>query len=328
MIKSKQHSGNPVFRFLQLFQRGGKRLFQIVEGLADAAFGAQNNPFFYLGGLTFFFLIVLTVSGFYIYAFYDANIAGAYASIERITHEQWYLGGVMRSIHRYAGDAMVVTMVLHMLRRFFNDRYNGGRSFSWITGVPMLWFVMITGLLGYWLVWDKLAQFIVVRSFEWLDWLPIIAEPMARNFLTDATLTDTLFRLVMVTHLGLPLFLLAAVLLHTNRLHKPKILPPRSLAVGTMLALLVLSIIKPALSQAPVDMSVSPGVVDLDWFYLAAYPLVVIWPAAVVWAFIGGGTLALISLPWLPPRKRAPAAVVDLATCSGCNLCEIGRAHV
>ena len=95
MIKSKQHSGNPVFRFLQLFQRGGKRLFQIVEGLADAAFGAQNNPFFYLGGLTFFFLIVLTVSGFYIYAFYDANIAGAYASIERITHEQWYLGGVM-----------------------------------------------------------------------------------------------------------------------------------------------------------------------------------------------------------------------------------------
>ena len=321
MTKSKQPYGNPVLRFLQAIQYGGKRMFQFAEGMADTAFGSQNNPFYYLGGLTFFFLIVLIVSGFYVYAFYDANTAGAYASIERITHEQWYLGGVMRSVHRYASDAMVVTMVLHMMRRFFNDRYNGARAFSWITGVPMLWFVMITGLLGYWLVWDKLAQFIVVRSFEWLDWLPIIAEPMARNFLTNETLTDTLFRLVMVTHLGLPLFLLAAVLLHTNRLHTPKILPPRSLMVGSMLSMLVLSIIKPALSQAPVDMSMAPGVVDMDWFYLAAYPLVVVWPPGMVWALIMGGSLILAALPWLPPRKRAPAAVVDLDTCSGCNLC-------
>lgn len=310
-----------MLRLLQSIQHGGKRVFQLAEGLANTAFGSQNNPFYYLGALTFFFLIVLIVSGFYLYFFYDANVAGAYASIERLTHEQWYLGGVMRSVHRYAGDAMILTVVLHMLRRFFNDRYNGGRSFSWITGVPMLWMLMIIGLLGYWLVWDKLAQFIVVRSFEWLDWLPIIAEPVARNFLNNEGMSNTLFRLVMITHLGLPLFLLAAVLLHTNRLHKPRIIPSRALAAGTILALLILSFIKPALSQAPADLSVAPGIVELDWFYLAAYPLVTIWPAGTVWTLIGGGTLVLMLLPWLPPRKRAPAAVVDLATCSGCNLC-------
>ena len=321
MTKPKQHRGNPVLRFLEFIQCGGKRAFQLAEGLADTAFGSKNNPFYYLGGLTYFLLIVLIVTGFYVYAFYDANIEGAYASVERLTHEQWYLGGVMRSVHRYGSDAMVLTMILHMMRRFFNDRYNGGRAFSWITGVPMLWFVMIIGLLGYWLVWDKLAQFIVIRSFEWLDWLPIIAEPVARNFLTDETLTNTLFRLVMVTHLGLPLFLLAAVLLHTNRLHKPKINPPRALAVGTTLALVVLSLIKPALSHAPADMSVAPGIVHLDWFYLAAYPLAVVLPAGMAWAVVSGGTLILFLLPWLPPRKRAPAAVVDLTTCSGCNLC-------
>ncbi|NOZ52903.1 MAG: hydrogenase iron-sulfur subunit [Gammaproteobacteria bacterium] len=320
-MNPKQHRDNLLSRFLVAIQHAGKRLFQIAEGLADTAFGSQNNPFYYLGGLTFFFLIVLVVSGFYLYFFYEANIEGAYASIERLTHEQWYFGGVMRSMHRYVSDAMVLTMVLHMLRRFFNDRYNGGRSFSWITGVPMLWIVMIIGLLGYWLVWDKQAQFIVVRSFEWLDWLPIIAEPVSRNFLTNEDLTNSLFRLVMVTHLGLPLFLLAAVLLHTNRLHKPKIIPPTQLAAGTMLALLILCLVKPALSQAPADLSLAPGFVHLDWFYLAAYPLVIIWPLGVVWALIGGGTLILMSLPWLPPRKPDPVADVDLASCSGCNLC-------
>ena len=321
MTNPKQHKGNPLYRFLKLVQHGGKRMFQIAEGMANAVFGPENNPFYYLGGLSFFLLCVLVGTGIYLYLFYDANLGGAYASVERLTHEQWYLGGVMRSLHRYAADGMIVTIVLHMLRRFFNDRYNGARSFSWITGVPMLWIVLVIGLLGYWLVWDKMAQFIVVRSFEWLDWLPIIAEPVARNFLTNTTTTDTLFRLVMVTHLGLPLFLMAAVLLHTNRLHQPKINPHWRLCAGTLLALLILSFIKPALSHAPADLSVEPGVLHLDWFYLAAYPLVTLWPAGMVWLLIGGGTVLLIALPWLPPKRRDPVAAVDLTSCFGCNLC-------
>jgi len=312
---------NIILRFLKLIQNGGKRLFQFAEGAANSVFGPENNPMYYLGGLTFFFLYVLLATGIYIYIFYDTEVSGAFASVEYLTHEQWYFGGVMRSLHRYASDAMVITMILHMLRRFFNDRYNGGRSFSWITGVPMLWLVFITGLLGYWLVWDKLAQFIAVRTFEWIDWLPIIAEPTARNFLTNSDMTDTLFRLLVVTHLGLPLFLLAAMLLHTNRLHQPKVNPPRRLAMGTLAALLLLSIVHPAMSHAPADLAVAPGKLNFDWFYLAPYPLMTTWPKSVAWALIAGGTLFVMLLPWLPPKRRNPAARVDLSSCSGCNLC-------
>jgi len=216
---------------------------------------------------------------------------------------------------------MVVTMILHMLRRFFNDRYNGGRSFSWITGTPMLWLVFITGLLGYWLVWDQLAQFIAVRTFEWVDWLPIIAEPTARNFLTNANMTDTLFRLLVVTHLGLPLFLLAAMLLHTNRLHQPRVNPPKKLAIGTFAALLVLSLVHPALSHAPADLGIAPGKLNFDWFYMMPYPLMTTWPKSAAWALIGGGTIFVMLLPWLPPKRRDPVAQVELSSCSGCNLC-------
>lgn len=320
MTNSKLHNRNPLYRFLKAVQYGGKWLFQLAEGLGNITFGSRSNPFYYQGALTFFFLYVLVGTGVYIYIFYQANLSGAYDSVERLTHGQWYLGGVMRSVHRYASDAMIVTMILHMVRRFFADRYNGARSFSWITGVPMLWLVFITGLLGYWLVWDKLAQFIVVRSVEWLDWLPIIAEPVARNFLTNTSMSDTLFRLVVITHLGVPLFLFGAVLLHTNRLHKPKINPHWSLGAGTLVALLILSLVKPALSQGPADLSVVPGIVHLDWFYLALYPLIAMWPASSVWALIGGGTVLLALLPWLPPKRRDPVAEV-INTCVGCNLC-------
>jgi len=316
-----QHRRSIVYRMLKIAQHGGRRGFQLAEGIASRAFGAENNPFYYLGALTFFFLYVLTVSGIYVYAFYDTEVSRAYASVEYLTRDQWYLGGVMRSLHRYASDAMIVTMTLHMLRRFCNDRYNGGRSFSWITGMPMLWIVIITGLLGYWLVWDQLGQFIAERTFEWIDWLPVIAEPTARNFLTNDNMTDTLFRLLVVTHLGLPLLLLAAMLIHINRLHHPRVNPPRQLAIGALLALLALSAVKPALSHAPADLGMAPNVLNFDWFYMGVFALMGSWSMATVWAIVGGGTLFALLLPWLPPKRREPAAVVDLSACSGCNLC-------
>ena len=318
---NSRHRRNIVFRLLKAIQASGKKVFQTVEGTTNAMFGPENNPLYYLGAMTFFFLYILLISGIYIYIFYDTEVTGAYASVEYLTHTQWYLGGIMRSLHRYASDAMIVTMILHLLRRFFNDRFNGARSFSWITGVPMLWLVLITGLLGYLLVWDKLAQFIAVHTAEWVDWLPIIAEPVARNFLTNGGMTNSLFRLLVVTHLGVPLFLLAAMLLHTNRLHQPKVNLPRPLAVGTIVSLLVLAIIHPAVSQAPANLAVAPGRLHLDWFYMAVYPLMDTWSAGAVWALIGGGTIFMMLLPWLPPKRRDPAAVVDLTQCSGCNLC-------
>jgi len=310
-----------VFRILKSIQTAGRWLFQQTEGLTNVWFGPKNNPFYYLGALTFYFLYVLVATGIYVLIFYDTSVEGAYASVEYMTHDQWYLGGIMRSIHRYASDAMIVTMILHMMRRFYNDRYNGGRTFSWVTGIPLLWMVFITGILGYWLVWDQLGQFIAVRTFEWIDWLPIIAEPTARNFLTNDGMTDTLFRLLVVTHLAWPLFLLGAMLVHTNRLHLPKMNPPRQLAVGVTIALLVLSILHPALSHPAADLAMAPGQLHIDWFYMGIYGLMGIWSMKVVWVLIGGGTLFVFLMPWLPPRKRNPAAVVEESLCSGCNLC-------
>jgi len=85
--------------------------------------------------------------------------------------------------------------------------------------------------------------------------------------------------------------------------------------------LLVLSFIKPAVSQAPADLSIVPTIIDLDWFYLAAYPLFDKIPGLVMWAIAGGATLFLLLLPWLPPRRREAVPVVDLDNCNGCGRC-------
>jgi quinol-cytochrome oxidoreductase complex cytochrome b subunit len=165
---------------------------------------------------------VVVVSGLYVYVFYDTGVDTTYASVERLTNVQWFAGGVMRSLHRYASDAMVLTMLLHLARHFFFDRYRGFRAFSWITGVILIWLVYISGVNGYMLPWDQLAQYVVVTTAEWFDVLPVFRGTMVRNFTLPEAISDRLFSLLSFLHIGIPLAVLAALWIHTQRVPRPR----------------------------------------------------------------------------------------------------------
>ena len=304
-----------------------KRLLRLgfawLEALFDRIFSPAWNPLYHLGALGFFYYWIVAATGIYIYIFFDTGITEAYDSLEIITYEHFYIGGVMRSLHRYASDGMVAMMMVHMLREFSLDRYRGGRWFTWITGLPILWMVYAAGVSGYWLVWDKLAQYIAIVTTEWLDWLPIIGGTIARNFLDPSHLDDRFFTLMVFMHIFVPLFLLFILWIHLLRVTSPSIHPPRGLAAGTLAMILVLSLVKPAESQARADLALVPSQVGLDWFYLPAYPLTDILGYGALWGLVALTTLLFVALPWLPPMRRAKekAAVVDLANCNGCTRC-------
>lgn len=295
--------------------------FERVESWFDQVFGSAWNPLYQLGALGWFFFWIVVVSGVYLYIFFDSGVTQAYESLEYLTHEQWYAGGVMRSLHRYASDALVIVIMLHLLREFVMDRLRGARWFGWFTGVPLIWLVFAAGISGYWVVWDKLAQYVAVVTTEWLDALPLFGEPIARNFLHATTLSGRFFTLMVFIHIAVPLILLFLMWIHIQRYAQPRVNPPRGLAVGTLAMLLILSFAYPAVSQEPADLNQVPAVVGLDWFYLALYPLLDSFSGLAVWALVGGGTLLLLLLPWLPPKRRNPVAQVSLENCNGCRRC-------
>ena len=292
-----------------------------AERALDAVFGSRSNPLHNLGTLGFFFYWIVAVSGLYLYIFFDTGIPAAYDSVEALTHDQWYLGGVLRSLHRYASDGLVVVMLIHIAREFSLDRYRGARWFTWVTGTPIVWLVFASGITGYWLVWDRLAQYVAVASSELLDWLPIFGEPIASNFVSNQALDGRFFTLVIFMHIALPLFLLLVLWIHLQRLSRPRINPPRGLAVGTFVALLALSMVKPAVSQGIADLGTVAAVIRLDWFYLGLYPLLDVWSAGSVWGVVAVLSLMLMVIPLMPPMRRPAPAVVDLENCNGCTRC-------
>lgn len=298
-----------------------KRAYLALESWFNLSFGTEWNPLYHLGTLSFFLFWVILVTGIYLFIPFHGSVEGAHASVEYMTHEQWYAAGIMRSLHRYASDAVVITVLLHMFKEFASGRYRGFRWFSWVTGVPNLWMIVTLGITGYWLVWDELAQYIAIGSAQLMDALPIFSGAMTRNFVAGG-MTDRFFILIEFLHLlGQPLILVFMLWLHVTRLSNVNINPPRGLAMGTFFALLVLALYQPALSHAPADLDRLPQVLHIDWFYLNVYPLLEIWPAQQVWILTTSITLLLMALPWLLPKKDGAKAVVDLEHCNGCGLC-------
>jgi len=301
--------------------RGFRSVFYFIEARFNKIFGA-DNPFYHLGDLGFYFFYIMLVSGIYLFFYYEPTVTGSFDELQRLSREQWFAGGVMRSLHRYAADAMVVVMVLHMLREWVIGRFRGPRWFSWFTGIPLLLMVYLSGIVGFWMVWDQLGQFIAVRTSEWLDWLPIFASPMARNFLLNTDVTDLLFRLLIIMHIGIPLFLLMGMLIHIKRVSRAQIMPPRALATGTLIALILLSLLNPVVSHERADLGTAIHSLDIDWFYLLPYPLITTGSTGMLWAIFTAIMLLLMLLPWLPPRReQKPVSAVNLDDCSGCGLC-------
>ena len=300
-----------------------KRGFNWLDSLFSKAFTPAWNPMYQLGALSFFYFWIVAVTGVYLFIFFETSISGAHDSMEYISVEQWYLGGIMRSFHRYASAAMGICATLHLVREYTMDRYSGVRWFSWVSGVPLLWLLFASAIGGYWLVWDIQAQYIAVMTAEWFDWLPIMVDPMASNFLNESTLSDRFFSLLVFLHIGIPLTLLLGMFIHIKRITGARTNPAKGLAAGTALAMLILSLWQPALSQAPANLDVAVTEVGLDWIFLNPYPLISRWGPGQTWAFLVGLSTLLTIVPWLPSKRlqQAPVAVVDPDNCNGCGWC-------
>lgn len=281
-----------------------RALFMHAEGVFNRAFGDRLNPLYHLGAISFFLFWVVGATGLVLYAFFDTSVAGAYRSVQAITHGAWGAGSVMRTVHRHASDAMVLTMLLHLLRYFAFDRLRGFRWFSWVSGVGLLWLAYVAGANGYMLPWDRLAQFVTQASFEWLDWLPGFGGTLIRNFIQPERVSDRLFSLLVFIHIGVPLLMLLLMWIHVQRVPKADTQPPRPIALVLVLTLLVLALVAPVASQGPADLHTAPATLSIDWFLLTIFPLLYVWPLGAVWGLVLGGTALLAAMPWLPPQRR------------------------
>lgn len=299
-----------------------RRQWERLEFSLDAIFPGGSNPLRHLGAIACLMFAILLLSGIYLYAVFDTSVGGAWQSVDSLARDQPFVGGWLRSMHRYAADGFLIATMLHLLREWIMGHYSRFRSVTWITGVPLLAFMYVSGIGGFWLNWDRLGQYAAVVSAELLDALPLMATSLSRNFLSPEAVGDRLFSLLVFVHLGVPLLLLFGLWFHLQRITRPQILPPRSLLIGLLVSLGVLALALPVTSGLPANLDHAATALPLDWIVLHLLPMVDVLSARLVWVLIAVIFAVLFALALLPSRIAAvPVAVVDADNCNGCRRC-------
>jgi len=290
-------------RRLAALRNNTRQAYRSLERRYTAAFAAAN-PWKHLGPLGIFFLCLVVVSGIYLYVQIDTSVQGVYRSIVDLSRDPRSLGGLMHSLHRYSADAFLLLTTLHLLREFLLGRFRHFYRFAWLTGVPLLAFVMISGIGGFWLKWDQLGQFSAQATAEWLDALGLFATATARNFLVDSAVADRMFSLFVFVHIGVPLLLVFGLWFHLQRIVRAEIWPPRALALGSGATLLVLALLMPVGSEVAADLSRVPMTLRFDWFFLWPNALLYTASAVGLWVLTAASFLFLLLLPFLPRASR------------------------
>lgn len=291
-----------------------------LEHGLDHAFGSAN-PLKHLGALATLLLWLLLASGVVLFVVLDTSAAGAYASIAGLADVPWGLGALLRGVHRYSADALVLVLALHVAREWALGRYTHARRAIWLTGVPLVALIFVSAIGGFWLNWDRLGQYSAVATAEWLDALPLLAAPLARNFLSAQALGERLFTLFLFVHIGVPLMLMFGLWFHVQRLAHAQVFPPRALALGVLGMLALLSLIAPVASQGPADLGLAAQQLRLDWLILFIHPLMDATSARFVWALVAVAFVLLLLPPFLSTARKAPVAEVHPEHCSGCERC-------
>ncbi len=279
---------------------------------------------FGLGGLLILLTSVLAVTGVLLLFVYTPSPEAAYDSMIALQTEIRF-GNLIRNLHHWSGNAMVVVGVLHLLRVFFTSAYSAPREFNWIMGVTMLLLIVGANFTGYLLPWDQLAYWAITVGTSLLNYIPLIGDPLARLLLGGpevgaATLTNFYGLHIAV----IPLSIFAIASFHIWRVRKDSLTSPRKLKeepvtkkerVTTMphlvniefvfaLVMLALLIGWSAFVNAPLEEAAnpahSPNPAKAAWYFMGFQELLLHFhPVFGAIVIPGLGLLGMFALPYL-----------------------------
>ena len=291
-----------------------------VDRIFDRVYSSTFNPLYRSGTLAVLFLTIALATGVYLLFVYE--IARPYESVLRIQRDV-VLGRWIRALHRYASDAAVIAVIMHVARVLVQRKTWGPRTLAWLTGLLLTGAMLFSAATGFVLVWDRFGQALAVAGAKMLRLVPLFPEPPDRAFVGEAPVPAQFFFMNLFLHVAIPLGMVCLLWLHTARLAQAAWFPERRVAVAAVISFVALAVVWPAPLPEPADLLALPGRVPADWFYAFWLPLAIASPAAALAAATLLAAL-LIAVPWLlrPARLDVPGpAVSDPDLCEGCEQC-------
>ena len=306
----------------------------------------KHTIWYYLGGMTLFLFMVQVVTGILLLLYYRPSPTEAFESVQFIMTKVKF-GWLIRGIHAWAANLLILTAMLHMFSTFFLKAYRQPRELTWVSGCMLFFLFLGFGFSGYLLPWNELAFFATKVGTQMMAAVPVIGNWLLTFFrggdeVTGATLTRffgfhvAIFPLLTTMLLGAHLFLVQYFGMSTpisvEQAHKDKPVPTYSFIPNFLLRdimgwYIALGVLAALAAIFPWELGVkadpfgaTPAGIKPEWYFLFMFQALKKIPGHVLFIegeqfgvlFFGLGAALWMLVPFLDrkqegPLKRLPA---------------------
>lgn len=169
----------------------------------------KGTIWYYFGGITLFLFGVQVLTGLFLLFYYRVGPDASFESVKFIVTKVKF-GWLVRSLHSWSANLMILSALIHLVSVFFHRSYRKPRELTWVTGVIMLFMLMVFGFSGYLLPWNQLAFFATKVGTESAKAIPLIGEFLLRLMRGGAEVTGVTLSRFFGLHVAVlpPLFTL------------------------------------------------------------------------------------------------------------------------
>ena len=242
------------------------------------------------GGTAIFLVLILAVSGALEMFYYIPTTGEAALSVQTISFLVPF-GGLVRNLHFWAAQLLLVVSGVHLLRVVFTGSYARPRRFNYLLGLALFIITILLDFTGYVLRWDTGIQWALVVGTNLVKTIPWIGN-FLHNTLVGGAIpgSATLVRFYSWHVFGLMLLAAILIIWHIFRVRRDGgiAVPPPNLRIDkarisrkelvrlevvamllTGSALLVLSAFFPApISAGITEVTTLSGDASAPWFFL------------------------------------------------------------
>jgi quinol-cytochrome oxidoreductase complex cytochrome b subunit len=285
---------------------------------------------FGLGGISVLLFLILAATGLLLTFFYIPTPDRAADSIQIITYQVPF-GWLVRNLHYWAAQWMVIVVALHMLRVIFTGAYKLPRRTNYVIGVALLAGTLLLNFTGYVLRWDDGTHWALVVGTNLVKDVPLIGNALYQIIVGGSQIGEATTIRFYGWHLfGLTIPALILIVWHTFKVrrdggishqqrvgaHAPRIDRGQLVKTETAAALIVLaaliliSMVLPAPIGPTADLPIPREEVQAPWFFLWVQALLRSLPPVVAGILIPLSLLALLMIiPYLIDRRTDGVAV-------------------
>lgn len=278
-----------------------------------------------LGGISAMLVLLLIVTGVLLMFRYDASVDRAYTSIQ-VMETQVAFGSLIRALHHWSANLLIITSFLHLLRVFFTGGFKKGRAANWVIGVLLLLLILGFNFTGYLLPWDQLAYWAITVGTSLLRYIPLLGQAISDFLLAGPEVGQGALRNFYAIHVAvLPALLILLLSYHFWKVRKdggisqpieegengrsgrierlttiPHLVQIELAAAAVLVAgLLLFSIFVPAPLEALANPLHPPNPAKAAWYFLGLQELLMHMHPLAAMVLAGFGLIAILFVPRL-----------------------------